>query len=217
MSSYSDPEAVKRWLRINYLSARSDQSAKLVDGISGLVARLQARPFVIQGLIQEAADYIHRQFRLRWVMMGLRSPSDGKYRYEAMAGLRADAWEKQKTRVYSREDFNPVVPGFYKAGEISKLTKVYLEEENPLGEEDKVKVNRPLLLNSKRKSQWDALEADYLDTLIMGTDGDMLGWIDYSGTITGKYPDAITIRWIELTAALLAAGICCQESRVAFA
>lgn len=209
-NSYFDPETVKRGLRISYLGARSDHSSKLIDGFSSLLARFNTRPFVLQDLVQNAANYMHRQFRLRWVMIGLRSHSDGLYRYEVMAGVRPDAWEKQKVRVYKREEFAPVVEGFFKAGEISRLTKVYLEEENPLGEEDIVKVNRPFLLKSKRKSQDDALEADFLDTLILDADNDLLGWIDYSGTITGKFPDAMTIRWVELIAAILSAGISSQ-------
>ena len=204
-----DPEIVKRSLRIDYLGARSENASKLMDGVAGLLAKFHRPPMMIRELCQDAANYIQRQFRLRWVMIGLRGP-DGIYRYELMAGMKADAWELQKARTYKKEDFALKVEGFFNAGEISKLTRVYLEEENPLDEEDLKKINRPFLLHSRRKSKDDTLEADFIDTLILDSSGDLLGWIEYSGTVTNKFPDAMTVRWVELIASVLAAAISTQ-------
>ncbi len=205
-----DKELVKRGLRTNYLGARSDPSTRLIDGYSAMLERFHRRPIVIHDMLQDAANFVQRQFRLRWVMIGLRNP-DGKYRYEAEAGMRQEVWEKQRARTYTREDFAPVVEGFFNAGEISRLTKVYLEEDNPLAEEDMAKINRPVLLKGKRRTQEDALEGDFIDTLILGVDNTLLGWIDYSGTVTGKFPDAMIIRWVELLSAILASAIASQE------
>ncbi len=205
-----DKDIVKRGLRTSYLGARSDPSTRLIDGYAALLERFHRRPIVIHDLLQDSANFIHRQFRLRWVMIGLRSP-DGLYRYEAQAGMRPEVWEKQRARTYTREDFAPVVEGVFNAGEVSRLTKVYLEEDNPLAEEDLVKINRPVLLKGKRRTQEDALEGDFLDTLILGTDNTLFGWIDYSGTVTGKFPDAMTIRWVELLSAILASAIACES------
>lgn len=202
-----DPETVKRALRLSYLSARSDQNSKILDGFAALLNRFHGQPIVIHDLIQEAANYIHRQFRLRFAMVGLRNPVDGIYRYEVHAGMRPEAWAWQKARVYKKEDFALSVSGYYSAGEISRLTRVYLEEENPLSEQDVGVVNRPFLLKAKRKSEEDTLEADFIDTLILDDKNDLLGWIEYPGTITGKFPDPMTIRNIEFISAILGAAI----------
>lgn len=201
-----DKEIVKRVLRTSYLGARSDHSSRLLDGFSALLVRFHKHPMVLHDFVQEAASFLQRQFRLRWVMIGQKSP-DGLYRYEAMSGVRPEVWEKQSARTYTKEEFAPEVEGFFSAAEVSRLTRVYLEEDNPLGVEDLAKVNRPVLLKSRRRSQEDALEGDFLDTMILNSDNDLLGWIDCSGTITGKFPDPMTIRWIELMSAVLAAAM----------
>lgn len=206
-----DPETVKRGLRINYLGARSDQASKLIDGFASLLARFQKKPVNVNELIQEAANYIHRQFRLRWVMIGLRNLADGVCTYEVQSGMRPEVWEWQKKRTYKKEDFALSKQGWYNAGEISRLTRVYLEEENPLGEGDVEKiVNRPFMMKAARKTQEDTLEADFIDTLILTNDNDLLGWIEYSGTIAGKFPDPMVFRWIEFMASILAAAISAQ-------
>lgn len=211
MASFrADPETVKRALRINYLGARSDQTSKMIDGFAALLGHFQSPIIDVHNLIQETANYVHRQFRLRWAMVGLRG-NDGKYRYEVMSGMRPEAWESQRARTYKKEDFALAVEGVYNAGEISRLTRVYLEEENPLAQEDTTVVNRPFLLKSNRKSPEDSLEADFVDTLILNNNNDLLGWIEYSGTVTGKLPDAMTIRYVELISAILAAAISTQH------
>ncbi len=208
---YPDPETVKRALRLRYLGARSEQNSKVLDGFAALLVKFHTRPMVLQDLAQEAASYIQRQFRLRFTMIGLKNPVDGILRYEVQAGMRPDAWAWQKARSYKKEDFALVVQGTYNAGEISRLTRVYLEEENPLGESDVGVVNRPFLLRSTRKSEEDTLEADFIDTLIVDDHNELLGWIEYGGTLTGKFPDPMTIRFIELISVILAVAITSQR------
>jgi len=120
--------------------------------------------------------------------------------------MRPDAWASQKSRKYKKEDFN-LRTDSYNAAEISKLSRVYLEEENPLGTTDITVLNRPVLFGGKRKADDDALEADFIDTLILGPDDDLLGWIEYSGTVTGKFPDALTVKNIEVIAGLLSIAL----------
>lgn len=208
---YPEPETVKRALRLTYLGARSEQTSKLLDGFAALLNRFHSQPLVIHDLVQEAASYIHRQFRLRYTMIGLRNPVDGVYRYEVEAGMRPEAWAWQKARTYKKDDFALTVEGIYSAGEISRLTRVYLEEENPLGEADIGVVNRPFLLKARRKSEEDTLEADFIDTLIVDDKNDLLGWIEYAGTLTGRFPDPMTIRYIELISVITAAAISTQN------
>jgi hypothetical protein len=207
-----DVESVKRRLRFDYLGARSDPTSRVLDGYVSLLTHFQRHPLIVRDMIQDTANWIHRQFRLRWCMIGLRGP-DGVYRYEVEAGMRPEAWSKQKTKVYKNTDFAPSAQN-YTAGEISKLSRVYLEEENQLAGGDELVVNRPALLRARRKADDETLEADFIDTLILGPRDDLLGWIEYSGTLTGKFPDAMTIRFIEGISAILAAAITTQNARL---
>jgi hypothetical protein len=157
-------------------------------------------------MIQDAANQIQKQFKLRYCMIGLKSLTDGMYYYEVNSGMRPSSWESQRTRKYKKEDFG-LHTNAYNAAEISHITRVYLEEENPLGPTDMTVLNRPVLHGSRRKSDDDALEADFVDTLILGPGDDILGWIEYSGTVTGKFPDSVTIRNVEIAAAILAVAL----------
>lgn len=203
---------MKRRLRFDYLGARSDPTSRVLDGYVSILAHFQKQPLVIRDLIQDTVNWVHRQFRLRWCMIGLRSP-DGMYRYEVEAGMRPEAWTLQKTKTYKLTDFAPAAQN-YKAGEISKLSRVYLEEENQLSGGDVGVVNRPALLRSRRKTDDETLEADFIDTLILGPKDELLGWIEYSGTLTGKFPDPMTIRFVEAIAPILAAAITAQSGRI---
>ena len=201
----ADVESVKRRLRFDYLGARSDPTSRVLDGYVSLLSHFHKEPLVVRDLIQDTANWIHRQFRLRWCMVGLRG-SDGMYRYEVEAGMRPEAWTRQKSKVYKYTDFAPAAQN-YTAGEISKLSRVYLEEENQLYKDDEAVVNRPALLRGRRKADDETLEADFIDTLIFGPKDELLGWIEYSGTLTGKFPEAMTIRYIEAIAAIVSAAM----------
>ena len=200
-----DPETVKRKLRFDYMKARNEVSFKSLEVFTTLLEHFEKPQISLHDMIQEATQIIQKQFRLRWVMIGLKSRTDGKYRYEVHTGMRDDAWKRQSTKVYKYEDFN--MTNNYIAGEISPLTRVYLEEDNPLPKEDEIVVNRPALLRLRRRLAEDTLEADFIDTLIVGPNKDLLGWIEYPGTLTNKFPDPLMIRYIEVVSSIIAAAI----------
>lgn len=207
-----DSDSVKRRMKFEYLRVKNDHDSKSLEVFSQLMTHFQKPQLSVMDMIQEATGLIQRQFRLRWVMIGLREP-DGFYRYIVMTGMRDDAWARQKTKQYKLQDFELNAVG-YKAGEISKLSRVYLEDDNPLGKNDEGVVNRPALLRAKRKSDDETLEADFVDTLVLGPGDDLLGWIEYSGTVTGKFPDAMTIRHIEVVSSILASALAQHRSRL---
>jgi hypothetical protein len=211
MEGSVDIEAVKRRLKFDYLRIRNDPSSKTLETFSTLLSNFQRPQLNINDLIQESANLIQKQFRFRWTMIGLKSKSDELYRYEVQVGMRAESWARQKAKVYKVNDFD--MKGTYKAGEISKLSRFYPEEENPLFNEDQGVVNRPILLRAKRKTEDEALEADFIDTLILGPGDELMGWIEYGGTVAGKLPDIMTIRYIEVIAGILGAAITTQARR----
>jgi hypothetical protein len=200
-----DPETVKRKLRFDYLKARNDPTSRSLDGFTSLLQHFQKPHLALHEMAQDAVTYIQKQFRLRWVIMGFRG-SDGMYRYDVMSGMRDEAWARQRTKVYTLADFTPAVAR-YNYGVISKLSRVYLEEQNPLYKEDEQTVNRPALLKSKRDSDETCLEADFIDTLILGYKDDLLGWIDFSGTLGAEFPDPSTIRTVEVISTIIGAAI----------
>jgi len=202
-----DKESVKRKLKFDYLKVKNHPDSKALDGMAELLSGLLSPQLSVRETVQKASSIIQRQYRLRWVMIGLRDPVDGLYRYEVQSGMRPEAWENQRAKVYTASDFDLVVPGKYAASEISRLSRLYLEEDNPLGIEAVGTVNRPILLGSRRKSDNEALEADFIDTLIVGPGSDFIGWIEYSGTVTGTFPDPMTIRHIELYSSILAVAL----------
>jgi hypothetical protein len=203
------PESVIRKLKFDYLKAKNDSHFKSMEMMTLLLSRLQRSQFVVHDLIQEAANLIQRQYKFRYTLIGLRSLSDGLYRYEVMSGMRPDAWTSQKARTYKTTDFELQTQN-YSAGELSRQSRIYLEEVNPLGEADLTVLNRPVLHGTTRKGEDEALEADFIDTLILGPADDLLGWIEYSGTITSEFPPAIAIKSIEVIAEILSIALVSQ-------
>jgi len=206
-----DPDTVKRKLKFDYLKAKGEPASRTLDGFAALLQHFQKPHLVIHDMAQDAATYIQKQFRLRWVLIGLRG-NDGMYRYDVMSGMRDEAWARHKAKVWAQADFMPAT-GRYNYGDISKISRVYLEELNPLYKEDEQAVNRPALLRSKRDSDETSLEADFIDALILGSKDELLGWIEYSGTIAGEFPDSWTMRSVEVISAIIGAAIASRNQR----
>lgn len=203
-----DPETVKRKLRFDYLKSKNEPNARSLDGVLQLLWHFHKPHLIIHDFLQEASNTIQRQHRLRWVMIGLRG-KDGLYRYDVMSGMRDEAWARHKTKAYKKDDFTPESDR-YNYGEISRLSRIYLEEQNPLYKEDEQSVNRPALLKSRRNSDETCLEADFVDTMILDPRNEPLGWIEYSGTVAGDFPDSMAIRNVELISAIAGAAMALQ-------
>lgn len=161
--------------------------------------------------MQQVADTIRTQFGIDNVAIGFKSPEDGKYRYVVLAGFREEAARARMKLEYTIDDFYK--NGAFNGTFISKYTKIFLAEDNEYRDLERVAYNRPLLLGLKRRSLNDSLEADYFDSFIMGTEDELLGWIEISATRTGKLPDAVTIRWVETAASLIGATLRCNKMK----
>jgi len=205
-----DYRDIPRKLKFEYSLGVKDQTTKNLDAVQVLMSNCSKGSVDLHLILQEAANLICKHFGIDGVSIGLRSPSDGLYRCEAFAGLRPDAVASQRRIVYKKEQF---FNSGFKGNQISKQSRIYLSEENPSSSErEKEAFSRPILLESKRKSVTESLEGDYIDTHILSPDGELVGWIEISGTRTGKIPDVTTIRWVELIASILSAAILANES-----
>lgn len=200
------PDEVERKLKMGYVYDGRDRTRKLLDDVHSLISHLDDKGLELKDILQEAADIICESLWVRDVTIGLRSASDGMYRYEVMAGLRDGTWKAHAGIEYTDEQLND--PEIFKGRRISEHTKVFLGEDEPyLGEEDMF--DRPILLKTHRRSMDECMEGDSLETDIIDQKGNLIGWIEVSATKDGKFPDAKAIRWIELIASLL--SICIER------
>ncbi len=196
---------------MEYTQWSTDSTQKIMESMQELLAAARSDRLDISHLLDKAITIVHQQFRLRWVAIGTRGEKDGLYRYNAFAGLREDAVKARQRETFKREDFDGI--GKYRGRSISHQTMLFLEEDKPYTDGAETTFNRPALMNSLRRSSEDCLEADYLDIHIFGGKDDLLGWIEVSGTLTGKLPDVSAIRWMELIASILGVALIRRQGK----
>lgn len=205
-----DHRTIPDKIKLEYSHGIRDPNQKALEGLQTLFSHFQGSQTDIVSLLNEAAEFISRQFGIDNVAIGLRDPKDGLFRYRAMAGFRGDALEAHKRIAYKKEQF--FEDDEFHGVKISKYSRIYLAESNVPKEEEIGSYNRPGLLAMKRKDATDSLEGDYIDTGIYGIGDELVGWIEISGTRTMKLPDVTTIRWVEVVASIIAAALICNEA-----
>lgn len=199
------PDVIKRRMWLEYQYASTNPSGERVDCIHHLINELADPTLDMHAFLQNAADAIRNKIGVKEVTIGLKDASDGKYRYEVMSGLHEENWEAHKQLAYTFEEF--FSQDIYKFMQISKYTRLYLAEDNPYDKDEEGTFHRDVMLQSARKSLDDTIEGDYIDVLILGKGEDLLGWIEISGMQNGKFPDAHTIKCIELLASTIGVAL----------
>jgi hypothetical protein len=198
MLDYHD---IGRRLKFEYAYAPKDLGDKYIESIQGLIKAALRPTTTVDDLLKDATRTIYQQFRIREVTIGLLDSNDGKYKYRAMKGLKESTWDAHKGLSYIREDFFDASK--YAGTMISDYSRLLLAEDEPYLNGEEKTYDRNTFIKSKRKSLMDSIEGDYLDIIINGPSGNMIGWIEISGTWSGKLPDVSTIRWIELLGCVL--------------
>ena len=196
-----NPEEVARKLRSDYSRSWMEHTTKSLANISGLCWKYERSVGNLQEFLTEVSDLISKEFGIASVTIAIRDPVDKMYRYKVVNGIDPEAIDEFKRITYSIEQVNDT--STYPGHEISNHTKIFLAEEHPYATGEEFSYKRPGLLGMRRRALGDSLEADYLDFFFYGPDGEILGWIETSGTRQMKLPDATTIRWIELIAYLV--------------
>lgn len=206
-----NPEIIKKRMWLAYQYACNNPANERTDCVHELITKLADPDIDMHMFLQEAADMINAKLTIKEVTIGLRSASDGLYRYEVMSGLSDSEWEAHKGLAYKHEDFysNDV----YKYMQISRYTRLLLAEDNPYANGEEATYERELMLQSRRKSLDDAIEGDYLDICIFGKGDDLLGWVEISGMENGRFPDAETIKCLELFASVIGVALARREGR----
>lgn len=205
------PRDVAQRLRLDYMTMQREPTARALEAMCTLLNNLHKPQISVRGMMEEAASLMQKLFALREVSLGLRSPTDGIYRYEVLLGHRPEAEAATRRIQYTEEDFWNGTK--YKSTSISKLTRLFLAEDNPYTNNEKDSYSRPFMLEFKRTALDEAVEGDYIDVIIPGPSGETLGWIEFSGTRAGKLPDPMTIRWVEAVATIIGVALSCNDIR----
>lgn len=206
-----DYRDIPRKMKLEYNFPAAGKTYKILDQISGLLAYFQKPQISLRELMTDAANLMAKQFSLKEVSIGLRQ-SDGDYRYEVMVGYRPETEAATKKLAYTYGQFTDA--SIYKGTMISKYTKVFLAEDNPWLDSEKEAYNLPSLLGMTRRSLDDYSEGDYTDIHILGRNDEIVGWIELSGTTTGKLPDMSAIRWMEFIGMIIAAAVACKPKGI---
>ena len=199
------PEVIKKRMWLDYQYACGGPAGERLDSVHHLITDLADPKLDLHSFLQEAADAIRMKIGVKEVTIGLRSSSDGMFKYEVMSGLHEDSWEAHKKLAYTYEQF--FSQETYKFMQISKYTRLYLAEDNPYGAGEEGTYHKDIMLGSARRSLDDTIEGDYIDILILGKGEELMGWIEISGMQNGKFPDAQTIKSIELLASAMAISL----------
>lgn len=202
-----DPKDVAIRMKIDYSRGVKDQTTKHLEAVSGLCSKIERPNLDIDAFMSETADLVSRVFGMESVTICVRDPADRKYRYRVFVGLEKEIADGFKDIAYTREQLEN--NSTYPSHDISHRTKLFLTEDHPYAQGEESTYRRPGLIGMRRRALNDSLEADYIDFFFSGPDGDILGFIETSGTRLKKLPDSATIRWIELIAAIL--GIALQK------
>ncbi len=201
------PGDVAMRLRLEYSRGVRDHTSRALEAICGLCWDLEKPHIEMADFAFQCASLISKLFAIESVAIGIRD-SDGRYRYKAVVGLDQDVADGFARLSYSREEL--LRESDYPCHQITPRTKLFLTEDHPYAAGEEFTYRRPGLLGMRRRAVDESLEADYLDFFFNGPDGDILGFIETSGTRLRKLPDATTIRWIELVAGVL--GMAVQKS-----
>jgi len=200
-----NPKEVALRMRLDYSRGVKDHTAKALEAVCDLCWKLEQPHLIADSFVRDVAELISKLFGIESVAIGVRDPVDRLYRYKAVVGLEKEVAEGFSILTYTREQL--LDSNTYPSYEISSHTRLFLSEEHPYAKGEEFTYRRPGLIGMKRRTLTDSLEADYLDIFFHEPDGDILGFIEISGTRVRKLPDSAAIRWIELIGALLGVAV----------
>lgn len=199
------PKEVALKLKLDYSRGVKDHTTRYLEEVLELCSELERPGFNADSFVREASDLILKLFGIESVAVGVKDTRDGLYKYTHVIGLDKEVADGFKNLAYTRAQL--LEENTYPSHEISHRTRIYLSEEHPYAKGEEFTYRRPGLIGMTRRTLSDSMEADYLDFFFYGPDGDILGFIETSGTRLRKLPDVTTIRWIELIAFIIGVAV----------
>lgn len=164
----------------------------------------------MHAILDEATRLMHRNFDFQYVGIAMREKADGLYRYIATTGLTKSAEMSYREIRYTYSDLFD--GSTFPSVKVSNFTHFYLSEDSPFKPGEEKSYSRPNLLNATRKAEDEMLEGDYIDVFMFGHLREVVGFIELGGTRSGKLPEKLAIRWIELIASMIATMALEKES-----
>jgi hypothetical protein len=99
-------EIIKKRMWLAYQYACNNPANERMDCVHALITKLADPDVDMHMFLREAADTINSKLAIKETTIGLKSPSDGMYRYEVMSGLSDSEWDAHKRLSYKDEDFH---------------------------------------------------------------------------------------------------------------
>lgn len=189
-------------LKRDYSRTSIDDEGKITESLLSLLKNLMQPKGTIHGILKDAVMMIYRHLNIREVAIGLKSKEDDLYRYEVFMGFSKESEIAHKKLAYTHDDFFDQVK--YRGTMISRFTKAFLAEDQPFDKGEESTYGRPVLLGQKRESLEKSLEADYFNVYIYNQKGNIVGWIEISGTKDRKFPSINDIKHIEIISSIIA-------------
>jgi len=203
--AFVDPRDVAFKMKTDYSRGVKDQTEKVLEAMIDLCRKFEQSQVDVIVISKEAAEMISKRFGIASVAIALRDPVDKLFRYVSVVGVDEENIEGFKKLVYTDEQVTD--ESRYKSYVISDQTRLYLDEDHPYAPGEESTYRRPGLLDMKRRSITDSLEADYVDVFFRQKDGRLMGWVELSGTRMRMLPDVATIKWVELLSYYLSTAL----------
>lgn len=185
-------------LRDFYSQIPKDDTERIMNEVHGLIEYCSDRRNTLLKIVERLCKTINKMFEFKSVSIGLRS-NDGYYRYVFWIGHpkeSEDALKRLKYDIHEMIDYDK-----FPAIRIGTITQYHPVESFPGHAEDEfIAHHRPELLTSPRTNMNKFMRGDYLDVIMHGYEGEILGWIELSETKENRMPSRNSIRWIELMA-----------------
>lgn len=209
----SSPErsaALAKMVREKYSRISRDENDATIEGFEQFLMFTMTPRASMNAILDEATRLIHRNFDFQYVGIAMREKSNGLYRYIATTGLTKSAEMSYREIRYTYSDLFD--SSTFPSVKVSDFTHFYLAEDAPFKPGEEKSYSRPNLLTATRTAEDEMLEGDYIDVFMFGHLREVVGFIELGGTRSGKLPEKLAIRWIELIASMIAAMALHKES-----
>lgn len=194
-------------IRDRYSPIPRDQNEKVMDAIQKLLSDARDPSLPLKAFLNETGRLIHRLFDFKEIAIGIRSKKDDLFRYEVLIGFSSDAESARKKLTYTQDEM--INSNKYPNGiMITKKTEFMIVELQSYITGEEITFNRPNQLMKERSSIEDIIDGDYIEVYFFGRKNEVIGYIELSGTRSGKMPSRSTMRWLELMSSIIASVIC---------
>ncbi len=116
-------------MNLDYLHGAKDKNERALEGILLLLSHLQKPQMDLNTFLVDAATIIQKQLGIANVSIGLKSASDGLFRYQVLVGFRPGTEAVEKQLAYTERQFSDNTE--YKGTMIGEISKLYLAEDLP--------------------------------------------------------------------------------------